>query len=62
MPMFICLKKDKWVTAWCAGCGESCGLDHPTTQEHGSRLFGTGFESRQPAPAGSLTRDGVKVE
>jgi hypothetical protein len=60
--MFICLKKDKWVTARCSGCGESCGLNHPTTQEHGTRLFGAGFESRQPASAGTLTRDGSQPE
>lgn len=60
MAMFICLQKDKWVMARCNGCGDDCGLTRPATQEHGTRLFGAGFETRKPAPAGELTRDGVK--
>ena len=49
MPMFVCLAKDKWVPARCPGCGEGCGLTHPTTQEIGNRLFGQGFENTKPA-------------
>lgn len=60
MPMFICLRKDKWVMGRCGECHDACGLDHPHTQEHGARLFGAGFDKRKPAQPPSP--DGVKAE
>lgn len=60
MPMFICLRKDKWVQSRCGNCLDDCSLTHPVTQTHGTRLFGVGFENRKPATPPSP--DGAKPE
>jgi hypothetical protein len=58
MPMFICIHKDKWVPARCAGCDGTCGLSHPTTQEIGTHLWGAGFERTKPAVGKRLSELG----
>lgn len=49
MKMFVCLIKNKWVMSRCAGCRENCCVDHPATQEIGTKLYGAGFDKRPPA-------------
>lgn len=56
--MFICLRKDKWVQARCQHCPDSCGIGHQVTQEHGTRLFGQGFDQRKPAVGKGLVAEG----
>jgi hypothetical protein len=58
MPMFVCLQKDKWVPARCTACDGACGLNHPTTHEIGTRLFGPGFENTPPAVGKPLAAEG----
>lgn len=60
--MFVCIKKDKWVMGRCNGCGESCGVGHPMTQEHGTRLWGAGFHLRKPATGKGLVAEGENPE
>ena len=60
MPMFICLKKDKWVMARCGDCHDDCELAHPVTQETGTRLYGAGFDQRKPAVGKPLSPLGAE--
>lgn len=52
--MFVCLKKDRWVPHRCPDCGSDCGIGHPVTQMHGTRLFGNGFDAKPPATGPGL--------
>lgn len=58
MPMFVCPIKDKWVMSRCGECRGNCGLDHPVTQEIGTRLYGAGFDKRKPAAPTDAKPDG----
>lgn len=62
MAMFVCLKKDKWVMGRCNTCHDDCGVGHPLTQQHGTRLWGEGFGQKKPATGKGLVAEGRDPE
>lgn len=62
MAMFICMMRNRWVMGRCEQCHKNCGLGHPHTQEHGTRLWGAGFDKREPAKGKGLVAIGENPE